>query len=79
MEKKRIALQNSVLSTNQVAELTQLSIPMLQRMRSDGTGPPFVKLGSRRVGYRKSDVEAWLASRVVRSTSEARGNGLDKP
>lgn len=32
---------------------------------SRGEGPPFVKVG-RSVRYRKSDLDAWLASRTVR-------------
>lgn len=35
-----------------------------------GDGPPMVRLSARMVRYRRSDVEAWLASRTVRSTSE---------
>ncbi len=30
-------------------------------------GPPYVRLGQRRIAYRWSDVEAWLASRTFKS------------
>jgi hypothetical protein len=35
-----------------------------QRWRASGDGPPFVRLGKRRVVYRRSDVEAWLRART---------------
>jgi predicted DNA-binding transcriptional regulator AlpA len=45
--------------------LAGVSIPNLQRMRSNGTGPRYVQLSPRRIGYRRSDVEAWLTSRTT--------------
>jgi hypothetical protein len=38
-----------------------------QRWRAEGEGPPFVRLGRRRVIYRRSDVEKWLAERTFKS------------
>ena len=38
-----------------------------QRWRSTGDGPPFVRLGPRRVAYRLSDVEHWAAARTFAS------------
>lgn len=42
-----------------------ISLPTIQRMRSNGSGPRFVQLSLRRVGYRRADVEAWLTSRTT--------------
>jgi len=42
-----------------------ISLPTLQRMRSRGGGPKFVRLSFRRVGYRPSDVEEWLVERTA--------------
>ena len=42
-----------------------VSLPTLQRMRSKGGGPKFIRLGFRRLAYRPSDVETWLASRTA--------------
>ena len=39
----------------------------LQRWRVTGDGPPFVRLGARRVAYRLSDAEAWAAGRTYSS------------
>lgn len=41
----------------------------LAKLRMTGGGPKFVKLG-RLVRYRRADLEAWIASHVVASTSE---------
>jgi predicted DNA-binding transcriptional regulator AlpA len=35
-----------------------------QRWRTTGDGPPFVRLGPKRISYRLSDCEAWAASRT---------------
>lgn len=60
-----------------VSAWTGLSESTLARYRMRGGGPAFIKLTNNRQGvvrYRRSDVEAWIASRVRRSTSES---GLD--
>ncbi|MCK1711402.1 integrase arm-type DNA-binding domain-containing protein [Bradyrhizobium sp. 143] len=46
------------------------SRPTLQRQRSDGSGPEFVQLSARRIGYRKSAVERWLVSRAASRTGD---------
>jgi predicted DNA-binding transcriptional regulator AlpA len=52
-----------LLSERQVARWLGLSEPTLFRHRRDGTGPTFIRLSARRVGYRRSAVEAWLSQR----------------
>jgi predicted DNA-binding transcriptional regulator AlpA len=37
-----------------------------QRWRITGDGPPFVRLGPRRIVYRLSDCEAWAAAQTHR-------------
>jgi excisionase family DNA binding protein len=58
-----------VLNTRETAEYLRLSKPTLERFRISGEGPSFCKLGGA-VRYRKDDLDAWLESRRVRSTSE---------
>jgi hypothetical protein len=41
-----------------------------QRWRQSGDGPPFVRLGKRRVVYRVADVERWLAERTYRHRAD---------
>jgi excisionase family DNA binding protein len=55
----------------EAAEVLRLSERTLERMRLTGLGPAYVKAG-RRVLYRQADLEAWVASQVRASTSEAR-------
>jgi excisionase family DNA binding protein len=66
-----LQVRENLLTQTEVAELTRLSKRTLERMRVTGDGPRFCKLG-RRVVYRLADIDAWVASRVVTSTSEAR-------
>jgi predicted DNA-binding transcriptional regulator AlpA len=54
-----------LLTEKDLSAWVGLSIPNLQRMRSTGTGPHYVQLSPRRIGYRKSDVEAWLTARTI--------------
>lgn len=55
---------------NVTSAMTGISVSSLQKMRVRGDGPPFAKVGNR-VRYRVADLEAYLASRVVTSTSAA--------
>lgn len=57
------------LIQSEAAELLRISERTLERMRLTGDGPPFMKVGARRVIYRQSDIESWLAERTFVSTS----------
>jgi len=59
------AIPERLLTEKHLATWLGVSLPTLQRMRSNGNGPSFVQLSMRRVGYRKRDVEAWLAARTI--------------
>ena len=59
-----------LLTQHQAAEIIRLSERTLERHRLTGTRPKFVRLG-RRVFYRHSDLEAWVAGCTCSSTSEA--------
>jgi hypothetical protein len=54
-----------ILSEGEYRAWVNLSAPTAQRQRSDGSGPPFVQLSERRIGYRKSAVERWLLTRTI--------------
>jgi excisionase family DNA binding protein len=62
-----------LLTQDEAAELLKLSVRTVERLRVSGTGPKFLKI-MRSVRYRPSDVEAWLAARIVSSTSEEKAN-----
>lgn len=68
--------EDLLFTPDQAANYTGLTKPTLQRHRTNGTGPNFIKLGKRRIAYRLSDIKAWLDTRVAASTADARERGL---
>jgi predicted DNA-binding transcriptional regulator AlpA len=52
------------LTEAEFAERYHLGRRTLQRWRITGEGPQWCRLGSRRILYRLSDVEAWAAART---------------
>jgi hypothetical protein len=46
-----------------------ISVRTLANWRTNGDGPPFVKVGGR-VMYRTTDLDAWEAKRTVQNTSQ---------
>ena len=62
-----------LLTQDEAAELLKLSVRTVERLRVSGRGPKFLKI-LRSVRYRPADVEAWLAARIVSSTSEENTN-----
>ena len=61
-------MQTDILNTREAADYVRLGKPTLERFRISGAGPVFLKLGGA-VRYRKPDLDTWLESRRVRSTS----------
>jgi predicted DNA-binding transcriptional regulator AlpA len=61
-----------VLDTAGASGRTGVSVSTLEKWRVAGIGPRFLKLG-RLVRYAEADIESWLASRRVASTSEQLG------
>jgi len=64
-----------LLDTSQVADLLGVKEGTVCNWRWNGSGPPFVNLGGRRVRYRLCDVEGWIAGQVRSSTSQEPGDG----
>jgi predicted DNA-binding transcriptional regulator AlpA len=60
-----------VLTEKQLLEWIGVSSPTASRWRANGAGPPFVQLGPRRVGYRRSAVETWLLGRERKSADQS--------
>jgi excisionase family DNA binding protein len=58
-----------LLTQAEAAKLLRLSQRTMERLRLIGGGPLYVKCG-RSVRYRETDLEEWIAARVVSSTSE---------
>ena len=59
-----------VVTAKAAAKLVGLSASTLAKLRLNGNGPVYCKLG-RRVVYRPADLEQWLQSRTTRDTSDA--------
>ena len=62
---------SEIFNTDRAAAYVALGPSTLEKMRCAGTGPKFLRLGARRVGYHKADLDEWVASRPrCTSTSE---------
>ena len=59
-----------VVTAKVAARFVGLSESTLAKLRLNGNGPVYCKLG-RRVVYRPADLEQWLQSRTTRDTSDA--------
>lgn len=64
-------MKDDLLTVDQAAEAIGVSKSTLQRWRTYGGGPPFVKFGAH-VYYKRASVKAWFDSQLVEvnSTSE---------
>lgn len=65
----RTASVPDILDTRAAAKYLGCSTQFLEILRCKGGGPPFAKLGGL-VRYRRSSLEAWVASSEITSTSE---------
>lgn len=59
----------------EAARYLGLAPSTLAKLRVRGDGPRYAKAGQRIVVYDRADLDAWLASRLRRSTTE---NGIPK-
>jgi excisionase family DNA binding protein len=60
-----------LLTTKDAAEYLGVSAAFLERDRWAGAKIPFIKIGTRSVRYRQADLDAYVESKLRRSTSEA--------
>lgn len=61
------------LTTQEAAAYLRSSKPTLERLRTSGEGPTFIKLGPGRRGrvvYKREDLDAFVSARRRNSTSE---------
>lgn len=66
----------AILRPPEAATYLGLTTSTLAKRRLRGEPPIFVRLGVRAVGYRRTDLDAWLLSCRRRSTSD-QGNSLN--
>jgi predicted DNA-binding transcriptional regulator AlpA len=60
-----------LLTAEDVAGITGLSVETLAQWRSQRRGIPFLKLSRNVVRYRQGDLDAWLAERIVRVEADS--------
>ena len=63
-------MKTNLLTTAQAATYLCVSKAFLERDRWAGARVPFIKVGSRAVRYRQTDLEAFLDKQVRHSTSD---------
>jgi predicted DNA-binding transcriptional regulator AlpA len=56
------------LRPKQLAAQLGISEKTLERMRKDGSGPPFIKLRGNQIRYPIRELEAWIATRTTKHT-----------
>lgn len=56
---------DDLLNPTQAGEYVGMTRQALGDMRYRGAGPKYSKLSARAVRYRRSDLDAWIASRAV--------------
>lgn len=55
---------DELLSIKEVADLLGVSRATLNRYRADGIAPPELKIGTKTVRFRRSDVIRWLGEQL---------------
>ncbi|HVB85100.1 MAG TPA: helix-turn-helix domain-containing protein [Candidatus Dormibacteraeota bacterium] len=66
VERQTPAALPRLLTAEDVARITGLSIETLAQWRSQKKGIPFLKLSRNVVRYQQGDLDAWVAQRIVR-------------
>lgn len=64
-----------LLFTAEAAYLLSIKERTLEALRLRGGGPPFVRVTSKSVRYRRQDIDAWILARERRSTSDPGAEG----
>lgn len=57
-----IGAEDPLLTTEQLAQYLNVAMPTIYMWRSHRKGPPGRKMGGKFIRYRKSEVDAWIAS-----------------
>ena len=61
-----------LVNERQAAKILSVSPRALQKWRSNGRGPPFIRISARCIRYRLRDLAKWTADRLRNSTSDIR-------
>lgn len=63
-------MDEQLLTEREVSARYRLSVPWLRRSRVERQGPAFLRVGKRMVRYRRADIEAFLAQRLVNPVND---------
>lgn len=55
-------MKQELMTTKELAAYARVSESFLKKKRMEGTGPAFLKLGTKKVVYRLTDVDAYFAA-----------------
>ncbi|MDR8389511.1 AlpA family phage regulatory protein [Aliifodinibius sp. S!AR15-10] len=55
--------ESRIVRPKELANMLSMSIATIYRMQNEDNLPPKIKMGSRAVGWLRSDIEEWLISR----------------
>jgi hypothetical protein len=70
LEQANTKISQPLMRRSSAAQYCNVSVRFLENAAFSGHGPKFVKLSNRLVLYRQADLDDWLTSRTVSSTSE---------
>lgn len=57
--------QAIILKKKQAAAICGISVSTLDRFRANGTFIKPIQLGERAIGFLRTDIDGWIASRIV--------------
>jgi len=63
-------MTGACMRTPEASKYLGIAESTLEKMRVTGTGPAFIRVGTKTVVYRKADLDAYLAARVCKSTAD---------
>ncbi len=65
-------MEKLYLSAKEASEYTGISIPKLARLRLEGRGCSYIRLGDSKtkavIRYRRADLDQWLEQNMIRTT-----------
>lgn len=63
---------DKILSRKDAAKFLGVAVITMDTWRARGEGPPYLRVGPRRIAFRQSDLERWLDSQRVATSDGAR-------
>jgi excisionase family DNA binding protein len=65
------------LTTKELAAELSVSIRQLERLRENGSGPTFIRVGKKHVRYLKVALDAWVEQQLLASMNNADASAID--